>query len=86
METQPCLVVSCAEQLWKSSGLLVRCSDTFVKKWPLEYQMVTQTYLKPNHLPTYLCDNSDNSDSSDSSDSMDSSGSSYTSESSDTSD
>ena len=47
------------------------CWERFVKKLPLEYHMVTKTYL-----PTYLCDNSDNShcsDSSDSSDSIDSS-------------
>ena len=37
------------------------------EKWPLEYHMVTKTYL-----PTYLCDSSDSSVSSDSSDSSDS--------------
>ena len=40
----------------------------FVKKWPLEYQKVIETYL-----PTYLWDSSDSSDSSDSNDSSDSS-------------
>ena len=40
----------------------------FVKKWPLEYQMVTNTYLLSN-----LCDSSDTSDTSDSCDSSDSS-------------
>ena len=42
-----------------------------VKKWPLEYQMVTKT-----DLPSKICDSSD-SNSSDSSDSCDSSDSSY---------
>ena len=41
---------------------------TFVKKWPLQYQMLTITYL-----PSYLCDSIDGSDSRDSSDSNDSS-------------
>ena len=31
-----------------------------MKKWPLEYQMVTETYL-----PIYLCEGSDSSDSFD---------------------
>ena len=41
--------------------------DGFVKKLPLEYQIVTYTYL-----PSYLWDRSDGSDSSDSSDISDS--------------
>ena len=40
----------------------------FVKKWLIEYQKVTKTYL-----PTYLWDSSDSRDSRDSSDSSDSS-------------
>ena len=44
-----------------------------MKKQPLEYQIVTKTYLKPNYLSTYLCDSSDGSDSSDISDISDSS-------------
>ena len=65
-------------------GWLVRLSVTLVKKWRLEYQIVTKT-----HLPSNLCDSSgssdscDSSDSSDSSDSIDSSGSSDSSDSSD---
>ena len=43
----------------------------FVKKWLIEFQMVTKTYL-----PTYLWDISDSSDNSDSSDSCDNSDSS----------
>ena len=43
-----------------------------MKKLPLEYQMVTKSYLKPNFLPTYLCDSGNSSDSSDISDSRDS--------------
>ena len=42
-----------------------------LKKWPLEYQMVTKTYLA-----TYLWDSSDSSDCFDSSDSSDSNDSS----------
>ena len=38
--------------------------STFVKKWPLEYQIVTKTYL-----PSNLCDSSDSSDTCNSSDS-----------------
>ena len=38
--------------------------EGFVKKWPLEYQIVTKTYL-----PSCLCDSSVGSDISDSSDS-----------------
>ena len=30
----------------------VGLSVDFVKKLPLEYQMVTKTYLKPTYLPT----------------------------------
>ena len=52
-----------------------------MKKWPLEYQMVTKTYL-----PIYLCDSSGSSDSCDSCDSSDSSVSSDSSESCDSSD
>jgi hypothetical protein len=48
--------------------------------WPLEYQMVTRTYL-----PTYLWDSSDSSDSSDSIDSFDSCDSCDCSDSSDSS-
>ena len=59
----------------------VHCSVTFVKKWPLEYQLVTKTYL-----PSNLCDSSDSSNSSDSSDSSNSCDSSDSSESSDSSD
>ena len=44
-----------------------------MKKWPLEYKIVTKTYL-----PSYLCDSSDGSDISDISDSSDSSDSSDT--------
>ena len=57
---------------------------TFVKKWHLEYQMVTRTYLT-----TYLWDSSDISDScdwNDSSDSIYSSDSIDISDSSDNSD
>ena len=50
---------------------LVGRSETFLKKWPLEYQMVTETYLYYN-----LCASCDSSDSSDSSDISDSSNSS----------
>ena len=39
-----------------------------MKKLPLEYWMVTKTYL-----PSFICDSSDGSDSSDSSDSSDNS-------------
>ena len=53
----------------------------FVKKLPLDYQMVTKTYL-----PSNLCDSSDGSDNSDSSDSCDSCESSDNSKSSDSSD
>ena len=53
----------------------------FVKKWPLEYQMVTKTYL-----PSNLCDISDGSNSGDSNDSSDSSTSSGSSGNSDISD
>ena len=38
----------------------VTWSYTFVKKWPLEYQMATKTYL-----PSNICDSGDSSDSSD---------------------
>ena len=34
-------------------GLSVCLSRDFVKKLPLEYQIVTKTYLKPTYLPTY---------------------------------
>ena len=47
---------------------MIGWSDTFMKKWPLEYQMVNKTYLSSN-----LCDSSDSSDSSDSCYSSDSS-------------
>ena len=53
----------------------------FLKKWPLEYQIVTKTYL-----PSNLCDSSDGSDSSNRSDSCDSSDTSDISDSSDSSD
>ena len=43
----------------------VRLSYDFVKKWPLENQMVNATYLKPTYLHTYLCDSGDSSDMSD---------------------
>ena len=43
-------------------------SQDFVKQLPLEYQIVTKTYL-----PAYLCNSSDICDSNDSSDSSDSS-------------
>ena len=68
-------------------GPLVCLSESFVKKWPLEYKMLTLTYL-----PIYLCDSSDRSDRwnscdvSDSSDSSDSSASSDSTDSSDSSD
>ena len=39
-----------------------------MKKLPLEYQIITEAYLKPTYLPTNLCDSSDGNDSSDSSD------------------
>ena len=52
----------------------------FVKEWPLEYKMVTKTYI-----PSNLCDSSDSSDSFDSSDCSDSSDSSESSNSSDSS-
>ena len=55
-------------------------------KIPLEYQMVTKTYLKPTHLLTYVCERSASSESSDSSDVSDSSDSSQSSERNDTSD
>ena len=58
-----------------SVGQAVGPLVTSVKKWPIEYQMVTKTYL-----PSNKCDSSDNSDSSDSSDS------SYSSDRSDSSD
>ena len=64
-------------------GPLVRPSVRllmFVKKWPLEYQKVIETYL-----PTYLWDSSDSSDSNDSRDSSDSSDSSDCSDCSDSS-
>ena len=54
---------------------------TIVKKLPLEYQMVTKTYL-----PSNVYDNSDGSDSSYSSDSNDSNGSCDRSDSSDSGD
>ena len=60
---------------------MVCLSYTFVKKWPLEYQMVTKTYL-----PTYLWDSSDSSDSCDSCDRCDISDSSDSSDSCDSSD
>ena len=47
-------------------GRSVGLSYTFVKKWPLEFQMVTLTYL-----PIYLCDSNDSSDSFDSCDKCD---------------
>ena len=46
----------------------VRQSVAFLKKWPLEYQIVTKTYL-----PSNLSDYSESSDSSESSESSDSS-------------
>ena len=51
-----------------SVGLSVGQFYTFMKKGPLEYQMVTKTYI-----PSNLCgiDSSDRSDSSDGSDSSD---------------
>ena len=55
----------------------------FVKKWLLENQIVTKTFLKPTYLPTYLpylCDRSDINGSSDSSDSRDNSDNSYSSD------
>ena len=55
-----------------SRSLVSRPSEDFVKKLPLEYRMVTKTYLKP----TYLCDSSDSCDSFNSSDSSESSDSS----------
>ena len=70
-----------------SVGPLVRQVVTFVKKWPLEYHMVTKTFF-----PFYLCDSSDisngndSSGSSDSSDSYDSSDSSNISDSTDSTD
>ena len=64
-----CLVVGLS--VWWSVSPLVRSSETFLKKCPLEYQIVTKTYLKPTYLSTYLCDSSDNSGSSDSSHSRD---------------
>ena len=59
-------------------GWLVGPSVTLVKKWPLDYQIVTKIYLLSN-----LCDSSDSWDSSDSSDSSNSSDSSEGSDSSD---
>ena len=50
--------------------------EGFVKKWPLEYQIVTKT-----NLLSYLCDSNDGSDSSDSSDGSESSDCSDSSES-----
>ena len=52
----------------RSVGQLLGWSQTFVRKSPLEYQMVPATYL-----PSYLCDSSNSSDISDSSDSSNSS-------------
>ena len=46
--------------------LSISPSESFVKKEPLEYQMVTKTYL-PSYI-CYRCDGSDISDSSDSND------------------
>ena len=46
-----------------------------MKKGPMEYQMITKTYL-----PSYLCDSSDGSDGSDSSKSSDTSDSSASGE------
>ena len=60
-------------------GRLV-CPPMYVKKGPLECQMVTKTYL-----PSNLCDNSDSSDSINSSDSSDSSNISESSDSSESS-
>ena len=53
----------------------------FVKKWPLEYQKVTKTYL-----PTYVWDSTDSRDSSDGSDSSDSCDSNDSNDSNDSSD
>ena len=82
-------IVSGPEQLLKSScpslGLSVCPSVcrlvTFVKKWALEYQIVTKIYI-----PSNLCHSSDSSDSSDSSNSCDSFDSSDSSDSSNSSD
>ena len=60
------IIFSFPEQLYKSSclyvGWLVCVSFTFVKKWLLEYHIVTKTYI-----PSNLFDSSDSRDSSDSS-------------------
>ena len=61
-------------------GLSVGQSYTFAKKWLLQYQMVTLTYL-----PIYLCDSTDSSDSLDSCDPCDSCDRSDSSDSSDSS-
>ena len=37
-----------------SVGWSVGRSERFVKKLSLEYQMVTETYLKPTYLPNYV--------------------------------
>ena len=68
--------------VWWFVCVSVGRSETFLKEWPLEYQMINKTYLRPTYLPTYLCDSSDGSDNSDSSESIDTSDSSDTSESS----
>ena len=55
----------------------------FVKKWLLDNQIVTKTFLKPTYLPTYLpylCDRSDINGRSDSSDIRDNSDNSYSSD------
>ena len=77
-------LLRCLATLSSSRSLVVGLSvglETFVKKWPLEYQMVTKTYL-----PSNLFDGSDGSDSSDSSYSNESSDSSDSNDSSDSSD
>ena len=86
---------SCSRSLdvGRSVGRSVCLSYTFVKKWPLEYQMVTKTYLPSNlcdssdgNDSSYRSDNIDRSDRSDSNDSSDSCDSSDSSDSTDSSD
>ena len=40
-----------------SVGLSVGLSDTFVKKWLWEYEMVTKTYMKHTYVHTYVWGN-----------------------------